>query len=76
MEQVVVREQPDRASPFERGQRGLHRATVRVVERQQPGRLIGAKEQVRQPLGSIEEAANRQRPGGRHDSKLKLRPEY
>ena len=73
VEHVVVEQNPHRAGPFERSKRRLNRAAQRVVEGQQPRRLPGAQDKVRQPFGPIGEGADDQRLWGGHEGNVKLR---
>ncbi len=46
VEQVVILENADGSGPLQRCQRGLYRASERIVERQESGRLTGPKHKV------------------------------
>ena len=61
MQQIVVGEETDHPGPFERRQRLLHRASDRVVIRQDPRRVAGAQDAMRQRLGVIGEGADDER---------------
>ena len=70
VQQIIIGQQADRSGPLERCQRGFDRTARRVIEGEQSGSLICAKQQVRETFGAVEEGSYRQRPGRRHKSKL------
>src|ERR1043166_1644945 len=76
VEQVVVGQESDRRGPLEGGKRRFHRAAGHVVERQKPGRLVGPKQQMSEPLGAIEEGSDGKSSRRGHEQKLKTRLEY
>ena len=70
VQQIIIGEETDRRGPLERRQRRLNRATGGIIEGEQSRSLICAQQQVRKTFGSVEEGSYRQRPRGRHESKL------
>lgn len=50
---IVILQNSHGSGPFERCERGFHRAAKGVIERQQTRRLSGAKQEMRKSLGSL-----------------------
>jgi hypothetical protein len=58
MEEVVIEENSDGSGPFEGGERSFHRAAEGLIEGQEPRRLAGPENEVRQSLRTIAEGAD------------------
>ena len=71
MKLVVILEDPHGPGPLQRGEGGLHRATQRIIEGEQPGRLTGPKHEVRQPFRAVGKRSNHQRLSGSHRGNIR-----